>query len=225
MYGNNKTWAHDSIGTNSDAYTWYFAEGCTDGGMETYILVQNPETQDVKIDMKFQTDNGEVAPPALQGVIIPGHSRSTFRINDYVTNYDVSTTVTSDKGNTVCERAMYGSDRNWAHDSIGVTSPADTWYLAEGCTCGGIETWVLVQNPNDSEVKVDLTFMTGSGPVPGPQGCPMKANSRCTFNVNDYIADYNVSTVVTSHGGNVICERSMYGGGRIWAHSSIGYAP
>ena len=27
--------------------------------------------------------------------------------------------------------------RYWAHDSAGVTSPSDTWYLAEGCTGSG----------------------------------------------------------------------------------------
>ena len=41
---------------------------------------------------------------------------------------------------------MYGNNRTWGHDSIGVTSPASTWYLAEGCTAGGTETWVLIQN-------------------------------------------------------------------------------
>ncbi|NPV60202.1 MAG: hypothetical protein HPY75_11160, partial [Actinobacteria bacterium] len=42
---------------------------------------------------------------------------------------------------------------------------ADTWYLAEGCTQGGMKTWVLVQNPNPDPVKVDLTFMTSQGKV------------------------------------------------------------
>ena len=31
-----------------------------------------------------------------------------------------------------------------------------TWYLAEGSTAGGFETWVLVQNPNTDPVTVDL---------------------------------------------------------------------
>ncbi|RJP33359.1 MAG: hypothetical protein C4536_04335, partial [Actinobacteria bacterium] len=33
--------------------------------------------------------------------------------------------------------------RTWAHDSIGVTSPSTLWYLAEGCTAGDFETWLL----------------------------------------------------------------------------------
>ncbi len=104
-------------------------------------------------------------------------------------------------------------------------SPAATeWYLAEGCTGGDFETWVLVQNPGDTEVTVDLTFMTSTGPQDGPQGFPIPANSRQSFNVNSYVTDYNVSTKVEATGGEVICERAMYGGGRTWAHDSAGYA-
>ena len=119
---------------------------------------------------------------------------------------------------------MYGGNRTWAHDSIGVTTPADTWYLAEGCTGGDFETWVLVQNPGADAVTVDLTFMTSTGPQPGPQDFTIAGNSRQSFSVNSYVVDYNVSTKVEAS-GNVICERAMYGGGRTWAHDSVGYAP
>ncbi|MBU4489203.1 MAG: hypothetical protein KKE79_01035, partial [Actinobacteria bacterium] len=51
------------------------------------------------------------------------------------------------------------STRQCAHDSIGVTEPNKTWYLAEGSTAGGFETWVLVQNPGTETATVDLTFM------------------------------------------------------------------
>jgi hypothetical protein len=97
--------------------------------------------------------------------------------------------------------------------------------LAEGSTMGGMETFVLVQNPNATQVLVDLNFMTSTGPVPGPQDFPIAANSRVTFFVNDFVTDFNVSTEVIPDGGGVICERAMYGNSRTWAHDSIGYAP
>ncbi len=103
-----------------------------------------------------------------------------------------------------------------------VTQPATTWYLAEGCTQGGMETWVLVQNPGTSPVTVDLTFMTSSGEVPGPRGFTIGAGSRRSFNAGSYVADWDVSTRVQAS-GNVICERAMYGNGRTWAHDSVGY--
>jgi pimeloyl-ACP methyl ester carboxylesterase len=97
------------------------------------------------------------------------------------------------------------------------------WYLAEGCTAGGFETWILVQNPGPDAVMVDLTFMTGSGEVPGPQDVEIAGNSRQSFQANAYLTDYDVSTRVESTGA-VICERAMYGNDMTWAHDSIGYS-
>jgi hypothetical protein len=152
-------------------------------------------------------------------------SRHSFDLSEYVKDWNLSTQVASTGGDVICERAMYGNERQWAHDSVGVTDPAWTWYLAEGCTEGGMETWVLVQNPGEDDVTVDLTFMTSTGPVDGPQGFTITAGSRHSFKVNDYVVDWNVSTQVGSTGGRVICERAMYGGDRTWAHDSIGYSP
>jgi hypothetical protein len=115
----------------------------------------------------------------------------------------------------IVERAMYGNNRKWAHNTIGVTAPATAWYLAEGSTGAGFETWVLVQNPNPNNVSVDLTFMTPSGEVHGPTAS-VPANSRMTFNVADYVRNTDeVSTKVESSGptgaDGVIVERAMYG--------------
>ena len=105
---------------------------------------------------------------------------------------------------------MYGGNRTWGTDSIGATAPAPVWYLAEGSTGGGFETWVLVQNPG-ADVTVDLTFMTSSGTPGRPPGRDHPGRLPHTFKLNDYVTDYNVSTMVTATGGKVICERAMYG--------------
>ena len=117
---------------------------------------------------------------------------------------------------------MYGNGRTWGHNSIGVTSPATTWYLAEGSTAGGFETWVLVQNPTDDPANVDLTFMTPEGLMAGPSEI-IGAGSRRSFNVAAYAGEMpEVSTRVTSD-RPVIAERAMYGNGRTWGHNSIGH--
>jgi hypothetical protein len=223
MYGNNRTWAHDSIGVTAPGSTWYLAEGCTQGDFETFVLVQNPGSTDATVDLTYMTSTGSV--PGPKGYVIPAGTRHTFKVNDSVTDWDVSTMVTATGGQVICERAMYGNNRTWAHDSIGVTAPGSTWYLAEGCTGGDFETFVLVQNPGSTDATVDLTFMTSTGSVPGPKGYVIPAGTRHTFKVNDSVTDWDVSTMVTATGGQVICERAMYGNNRTWAHDSIGYDP
>jgi 5'-nucleotidase / UDP-sugar diphosphatase len=227
MYGPGKYWAHDSIGATAPTTDWYMAEGSTDGGMETYVLVQNPYSSDVHVNVKFQTGAGEVAPADLQGVTIPAKSRRTFKANDYVTSYDVSTYVKAIDGNVVCERATYGNSRIWATESIAVNAASSSWYLPEGATEGSMEDFILVQNPGTADVLVNIKFQTDSGEVDPAalQGVTIPAKSRRTFKVNDYVTTYNVSTKVEGTNGSVVCERAMYGNGRVWATGSIGYAP
>jgi hypothetical protein len=85
--------------------------------METFILVQNPGGEEVKVDLTFMTSNGAVQGP--QGFALAPHSRVTFNAGDYVSDWDVSTVVESTGGDVVAERSMYGDSRTWAHDSIG----------------------------------------------------------------------------------------------------------
>ncbi len=203
-------------------HTWYLAEGSTYGGMESWVCVQNPNPSAVSVNLSFMTETGPVTGP--QNFPIAGNSRYSFLLNSLVPNKkDVSTKVISAGGGVVCERPVYGPGKAWAHDSVGVTSPAHTWYLAEGSTYGGMESWVCVQNPNPNRVAVDLVFMTETGPVTGPQNFPIPGNSRYSFLLNSLVPNKkNVSTNVISAGGGVVCERSVYGPGKAWAHDSVG---
>jgi len=218
MYGNRRIWGHDSIGASQASKTWFLAEGCTGGDFETWVLVQNPNDHAATIGLTYMTSKGPRTGPKAT---IPANSRKTFNVADTVKNeWQVSTRVDSDLP-VIAERSMYGGNRNWGHDSIGVTGGANQWFLAEGCTGTGFETWVLVQNPNDRSADVALTYMTATGPVKGPS-VPVPANSRQTFNVGkDVPNNYSVSTEVSAN-IPVIAERSMYGGNRTWGHDSIG---
>ena len=106
---------------------------------------------------------------------------------------------------------------------FGITAPAPTWYLAEGSTAGGMETFILVQNPGDAPAQVTLSFLTAEGERPGP-GATLAPGTRRTFKANDYVNSYDVSTRVESD-QPVVAERAMYGNSRAWAHGSIGIIP
>ncbi|RJP31699.1 MAG: hypothetical protein C4536_07435, partial [Actinobacteria bacterium] len=64
----------------------------------------------------------------------------------------------------VVERDENGDDDTGLGEQVAVTAPiwlekeGTNWYLAEGCTQGGFETWVLVQNPGDTPAQATLTF-------------------------------------------------------------------
>jgi subtilisin family serine protease len=199
---------------------WYLAEGCTAAGFETWVLVQNPGENAVDIDMRFQTDTGETQGP--KDTLAP-KSRRSYKVNNYVSTYDVSTIVNSSGAGVICERAEYGNGRQWGHDSIGVTAPSTTWYLAEGCTAAGFETWVLVQNPGTSSASVDLIYQTGAGEVQGPH-LELAPQQRRSVNVAESVRTSDVSTKVISDVA-IVVERAMYWGNRRGGSDSIGYTP
>ena len=231
--------AHDSIGVTTPARNWFLAEGSTGtneyGSFETWVLVQNPGPDPVGVDLFFQTPTTEIAGPHLN---LQPHTRQTVSVGDTVADeFSVSTRVQANMP-VIAERAMYwtsveGVYRQAAHDSIGVTIPTRTWYLAEGSTGisdasgqeGEFETWVLIQNPGGEPAEVDLFFQTPTAQVNGPH-LTLPARSRQTVDVSQTVPkEFSVSTRVESN-IPIIAERAMYwnaeGVYRQAAHDSIG---
>ena len=112
------------------------------------------------------------------------------------------------------------------HCSPGVNSTATSWYLAEGST-DGFSEWVLIQNPNESDAQVKVTFMLPDGSTE-VENITVVATSRYTINVNNVISDNSVSVKVESiNSVGIIVERAMYWDvdGMSWGggHCSVGY--
>jgi len=226
--------AHSSVGVTTPSTTWYMAEGSTyydnQGGFDTWLLIQNPGNNVATVDVNYMTEGGSVPGPALS---IPPQSRRTVNVADTVHNEpNISIQVISNSP-IVVERTTYwnnhltGISRQCAHSSVGVTTPSPTWYMAEGRTKGGFDTYVLIQNPGTNVAMVDVTYMTDGGSVPGP-ALSIPPQSRQTVNVADTLPnESNVSIQVTSD-SPIVAERSTYwssnttSGFRQSAHSSIG---
>jgi len=205
IYWNNRIEGTDSIGTTQLAKTWYLAEGCTLYPFETWVCIQNPNlTTAANVDITYMTDKGPVEKPTFQ---VGAGQRTTIDISKDVGQANVSTRVVSDQ-NVVCERSMYWDGRRGGHDSIGVSAPSTSWYLAEGSTAWGFQTWLLLQNPNDNAAKVTVTYMTSAGPVKEPV-LTLAPNSRQTINVNSKVTNMDTSIEVASD-TEVIAERAMY---------------
>jgi hypothetical protein len=49
------------------------------------------------------------------------------------------------------------------------------WYLPEGYTGGNFDTYILVQNPNDCEAKVKVTFLGWRTPTSRPSSSRSRA--------------------------------------------------
>ncbi len=205
----------------SPANLWYLAEGSTDWGFEEWVLIQNPGLEPVTVNVTFMREDGSEV--NIDPLSLPATSRQSINVSEYVGLADVSTRVEA-SGAVICERAMYWNNRAEGHDSIGTTNPSPTWYLAEGSTNWGFEEWVLVQNPNDQPVRVNMQFMKSDGSVVSVDPpLVLPPTSRRTVNVADYVGQADVSTRVEAD-LPVICERAMYRYDRQIGHETVGTA-
>ncbi len=224
MYRNNRREGHDSIGTTAPAADYYLAEGTTAWGFTTYVLVQNPQATPTDVTITYMTPSG---PKPQAAFSMPANSRRTIRVNDIadVNNTDLSTRVHGSQP-IIAERAMYWDNGTGeaCHDSIGMASSHTTFYLPDGETSNGRETWTLVQNPNNTDVSVQISYLTpnGQGNVTFAETVP--ANSRKTYSMVDKGIGGRAAVRVTSKtsGKRIMVERAMYWNSRGVGTDTVG---
>lgn len=197
--------------------TWYLAEGTNAWGFSTYITVENPNPELLTARLTYMAssppESGEGA-PFTRTVSLPPLSQTTISSEPDIGEVDFSTRVECLEGRTVAvDRTMFWTgeglspDQSGYHSSIGTTMPSKTWYLPEGSSAWGFETWTLVQNPSDAPADVTLTYMTEAGSL--ELGKTVPANSRATFNMDADIGTADAAIQVESD-VPVVAERSMY---------------
>ncbi len=190
---------------------WYFADGSTAWGFNTYFALQNPSNSEALAQVAFVKDNGvtrefnyKLAPNSRVNVDVAG-------LQD-MNQADFSTSVHSTVPITA-ERAMYFADHygiSGGHDSPGATAPANTWYLAEGSSWPGFSTFVVMNNPGSEAAVARVTCMTAEGKNVS-RTLALKPKARRSVYLNDLpeLKYASYGTVVESTKPLVV-ERSMY---------------
>ncbi len=199
---------HNSVGATAPANTWYLPEGSSDWGFESWVLVQNPGDEAAAVTLVYMIQGAQ---PVEVEKAVPAYSRMNFSMAEDIGTADASMMVSSSVP-VVAERSMYRNGRREGHCSIGATTPAETFYLAEGTTAWGFTTYLLLQNPGNTAADVAITYMTPAGPKVHPP-FTLPPQSRWTIRLNDVpdIADTDVSTMVQAS-APIVAERAMYWG-------------
>ncbi len=203
-----------SIDFQAIPYTWYFAEGYTGTDFNEWLTLENPGADAANVVVTYYTLTGA---PIAKPHTVPAHSRYTINVNlDLGQNLENSVRIGSDKP-LICERPMYFDYHgiggyNWTggHDVMGALQSDRNWYFAEGTTLPGFDEWLLVQNPNDQEATLQVTYYV-NGRAPIHRRHVVAPNSRYTIYVNlDAGQNLEVSMEVRAENVPVICERSLY---------------
>lgn len=217
-----KTGGHDAVGSGRLADRWYFAEGTTNAGFDTFLCLQNPNPVAGIATITYILGDSSTSTGTLA---LPATSRQTLKVNDAVgPDKDVSMVVDSTVP-VLAERPMYFDYQGWTggHDTIGAGGAKNSWFFAEGTTNTGFDEWLSLENPGSADATATLSYVLGDGSVV-TRSAAVPAHSRVTIKVNDAIGpDKDVSAAVWSDRG-IIAERPMYFDYQGWTggHDTMG---
>lgn len=223
--------SHASSGVPSPSTTWFFAEGATVGGLQTFLLLQNPGAIDGTADVEFLLADGT---PVSRTYVVPAGTRHTVWVNQEggrLAAAEFATTVRTSVP-MVAERAIYrdsgGQTFAAGTNAIGATSLASRWLFAEGTTRGGFDTFILAANPSEVPAAVRATFagVDGRGaPVTVTRAYAVAPRSRLTIWVDQEdpaLADADVTTTLEAS-APIVAERAMWwtAGGPDWVEGHV----
>ncbi len=199
-----------SQGAQEPSSSWYFAEGYTAEDFDTWILLGNTNSTPTVATLTFMLPDTSTKELKVE---VPARSRLSVHADNLpgLEATEFSTRVESEAP-IVAERAMYFNyhQKDGGHDVMGINQLSDKWYFAEGYTAGDFDTYILLQNPNDSDTTANLTYMLGNGETIG-QEVTIGAHSRYTVHVDVVpgMEQAEFSTAIQS-GASIVAERAMY---------------
>lgn len=211
---------HSSVGARAPARTWYMPEGSSTGGFDTWIVLLNPGTSPAQAKLSFYQEDGTVRTD--QETVAP-MGRLSVHANSFVASSGFATEVDADQP-IVAERTTYFDQGQAGSSSVGLTQTTRTWWLANGVSRPGFDTWLLVENPTSTPANTRVTLMSDAGTVV-TQPLLVPAHGRASLYTNQVLPNSTFGMRVDSD-QPVAAERSIYtNGGSTGASAPAVVAP
>ncbi len=141
------------------ARNWYFADGSTASGDGLSLSLFNPTDTIAVVDVTFVSSTGVLAPPAYQGIDIPGDALVTENIDDHVENNpDVATAVATLSGQVVATELESAGPAGSGGPSVvlGATRPSSSWSFAQNTEVSSGSTVFHIYNPSTRTARVTV---------------------------------------------------------------------
>ena len=190
------------------------------------IIVQNVSDTVAVVNVAYQKTSCDSATSDVQ-MTVPAGTAQTQYVNDAAaTPWGASAIVSSDVP-IVATQNFLTSDPSggtqWASHSGGVTAPSKTWYLAEGSTYDGFQSYIAVQNPNESPASVAITYTQFDSPINGPS-MTVSPYGQSQVAIVDTLVDYSSIGVIVTADVPVISQMTTYWSGSAASTSTMGAA-
>ena len=183
---------------------WYFAEGNSRNGFQTYFTLVNLSDQPAGVTALYNRDDGI---RLTQWIGIEPHTRLSLNANDIVGQRAFGASFLSDQDIVVERTTTWGPGQN-GETTVGYAPDGkQAWYFAEGTTRGRAVTYFVTQNLTDAPAVVTATFVRDDG-APAQRQFSLAPRARDAYRVNDLLPDTAFSARFRSD-QDVVIERTI----------------
>jgi hypothetical protein len=193
---------------------WYFAEGSTERGAQEWLALFNPFGDDAIVDITFLTSSGFESPGALQGFVVPRHSRVSVPVHEHALREGrVAIAVQARSGRVVAERSLIFDGTETPKGmavSLGLTGAAKRWRFPIGGIAPGSKQSLSIANftLNPTSATIDVK-LEGEASLEA-QSVDVPARSVTRVDLSERVPDgVQFSVVVRTRGDDPVVVESF----------------
>jgi exo-beta-1,3-glucanase (GH17 family) len=206
------------MGTPALSNEYYFAEGTTRSGFDTWLTIQNSNDHTIEVNADYQSNNLEKTPVSKKYIIEPQKRSTVFLTSEIGEEEDVSIKLSSEYV-FLSERSMYynyGNENNGGDSVIGAFKPRNKWVFAEGSTVSGRFEWLCLQNCFNQNSTVRIRYLTENTNGCTYEEIEVPSGARITIPVHEKIPDKSACAVHVDvlSGPDIVSEISSYFSGK-----------
>ena len=195
---------------------WYFAQGSTARGLNTYLLVSNPFEEEAVLRVRFLTPGGDTTPARLKDLVVPRLSQSAVFLSEYLTETPTfGIDLTATQGRVIVSRFMQATGKDGSKGislGVGVRNPASKWLFAGGHVPTDGEETIQLANPTETEALIQVVFETEQEQrsPPALQEVRLPAGRQTSIKVSDFLerGTKHSTTISVTNETKIVAERT-----------------
>lgn len=198
---------HTGRGIDTLSRRWLFAEGTTEGGFRTRLLVLNPHNQPTNVEAIFRGPQGVAA---TRRYAIPPRAQLAIDVNEVVPDLGFATEVIADRPVAV-ERAMQFANGVAGTIGVGARAPAYRWAFVDGRTSDAAY-YLCLSNTSVLSAIVTVEVIFGDG-TKTDLSVRVPAGARYTLALHEVFPNETAVAAIVRSNQPIVAERSIYPGG------------
>lgn len=176
---------------NTTSNQWYLADASTPQGSDSRLLISNPYQSPAIVDIAVSTSEGPRTPNELQGYVIPAQSLRVVNLEESGFRDEpvlgVSVVASSGRVVVAIDQHFLGGGRLGHITSLAAPSLSDEWWFADGEKGAGVSERLVMFNPTDQDIEVDVVILGVADAVIDPTTLTVPSHEVVVFDTSGIV--------------------------------------